>query len=357
MQFHRIRVIAFLTCSLIVGGCSSAGPVPGHPVTLRGAGSIFDAPFFAKSFARYAETTGVRVEYSTIGSNAGIHEFTKGAVDFGATDIPMNARDLAAYPGGANAVIQLPITLGGRVIAYNVPGLSDAYIPHRTHLRLTPDVLGKIFLGTITSWNDPEIAALNPVKLPSMPIKVLSRAGASGTTSIFMDYLSESSPSWNANTRKGKTVVWGSAQSFSAQSKIDVADQIAKTIGSIGIVEMATVIGTGTNYAAIRNRAGNFVLPSMLTVRAAAAQQPAVSPTEFYIDDLGGSDSYPIAGYSWLLIRRSDPDAARGAALCTFVRWMLTDGQKVAPSIGYVPLPENLAKRALTVLGPCAGGS
>jgi phosphate transport system substrate-binding protein len=346
-------------CSSISAGCGSAVTTPAaHTVTLIGAGSTFDAPFFSKAFALYSQTTGERIEYRLVGSSAGIHAFTDGTADFGATDIPMNARELAAYPGGAAGVVQVPVALGGVVIAYNVPGLSDAFIPHRIHLRLTPDVLGRIFSGSIKTWADPDIAALNPsATLPSMPIAVANRADAGGTTSVFMDYLSESSPSWSAYTRKDKTAGWSSAPSPGAPGKNDVADRISKTRGSIGFVEMATVIGTRTNYAAIRNRAGNFVLPSMLTVLAAAAQQPAITPTDFYIDDLGSPNSYPIAGYSWLLIRRSDPDAARGAALCSFARWMLADGQKVAPSIGFVPLPANLVNRSLAVLGPCAGGS
>jgi phosphate transport system substrate-binding protein len=357
MQLNRIRVIALFLCSSLAVGCGGAGPGPAPPITLRGAGSTFDTPFFSKAFARYTQTSGVRVDYASVGSSVGVHEFTNSGVDFGATDIPMTASELALYPGGAAGVVQLPIALGGVVIAYNVPGLSDAYIPHRIHLLLTPDVLGKIFSGTITSWSDPEIAASNPgAKLPSLPINVVNQADSAGTTSVIMDYLNDSSPSWRAYALKHKTG-WGAASTLGMPHKIEVAAKILNSRGSIGFVEMATVIGTKANYAAIRNRAGNFVLPSMLTVRAAAAQQPTVSPTDFYIDDLGGPNSYPIAGYSWLLIRRSDPDATRGAAMCAFARWMLTDGQKVAPSVGYVPLPANLANRALTVLGPCSGGT
>jgi phosphate transport system substrate-binding protein len=357
MQFHRIGIIVFFVCASIAAGCTSAGPGPPAPNTLRGAGSTFDTPFFSKAFARYTQTSGVRVDYASVGSSVGVHEFTNGGVDFGATDIPMTASELAAYPGGAAGVVQLPIALGGVVIAYNVPGLSDAYIPHRIHLRLTPDVLGKIFSGTITSWSDPEIAASNPgAKLPSLPIDVVNQADSAGTTSVFMDYLKDSSPSWSAYALRHRTG-WGAASTLGMIHKIDVAAKILNSRGSIGYVEMATVIGTKANYAAIRNRAGNFVLPSMLTVRAAAAQQPTISPSGFYIDDLGGPNSYPIAGYSWLLIRRSDPDAVRGAAICSFARWMLTEGQKVAPSVGYVPLPANLANRALAVLGSCSGGT
>jgi phosphate transport system substrate-binding protein len=349
-----IFVCAALASAWLATGCGGSASGPNNPVTLNGAGSTFDSPFFIKAFAQYSQTYGVGVAYEALGSSSGIREFTKGSEDFGATDIPMNASQLKAYPGGAAAVVQLPIALGGVVIAYNVPGLSDEYIPHRMHLRLTPDMLGGIFAGAIRRWNDPAIAALNPgVKLPSLPIAVVNRADASGTTSVFMDYLGDSSPTWNARAGNGKTAAWLAESAPGASGNRGVAVQIMSVPGSIGYVEMASALTTKTNYAAIRNRAGNFVLPSMASVRAAAAQQPAISPTEFYVDDLGGPQSYPIAGYSWLILDRKNPDAAKGAALCSFARWMLTDGQKVAPSVGDVALPADVSRKALATLGSC----
>ena len=352
----RIRCIcAVVTCALLAG-CGGGTSNPTRVARLSGAGSTFDGPFFSKAFALYSlVNSSATIDYKPIGSSSGVQDFLRGSVDFGATDIPMDAALLSAYPGGADAVVQLPITLGGIVIAYNVPGLTDEYSPHRMHLRLTPDLVGRIFLGSVKSWNDPAIAALNAgVKLPSLPITVVNRADASGTTSVFSDYLDDSSPAWKARARRSETA---DVRALAAKSNAGAAGRIMNARGTIGYIEMAYALSTTMNYAAIRNRAGNFVLPSMKSVRAAAAQQPEISQTDFYIDDLGGATSYPIAGYSWLIIERKNPDPVKAAALCSFARWMLTDGQKVAPSVGYVPLPTAVATTALAALGPCAGGS
>jgi phosphate transport system substrate-binding protein len=358
LRLARAWSVAFV-CVAMTAACTSSAPSAGGAIRIAGAGSTFDTPFFAKAIAQYSQSTGVNVTFASSGSLSGVQDFTRGSVDFGASDIPMDEHQLTAYPGGANAVVQLPVALCGVVIAYNVPGLSDDYIPHRTHLRFTPDLIGKIFSGSIKMWNDPALAALNGgVKLPAVAISVVNRVNASQATSVFIDYLGDSSPSWNAYVRKkNRRAGWGDAASGGDSGDGNVAAQIMSSPGSIGYVEMSSVLGTKTNYAAIRNRAGNYVLPSMVTVRAAAAQQVDVSPTNFYIDDLGGAKSYPIAGYSWLLISRNNADAAKTAALCSFAHWMLTGGQLVAPSVGDVPLPTNLAQTALAALGPCTGGS
>jgi phosphate transport system substrate-binding protein len=325
---------------------------------LSGAGSTFDNPFFSIAFATYSQLNpGVTVDYASVGSGAGIQQFTMRTVDFGASDIPMTASELAAYPGGAGAVVQVPVTLGGVVVAYQVAGLSDEYQRHRKHLRLSPDVVAGIFMGKITVWNDPGIEAANPgVRLPSLPITVVHRADASGTTYIFTDFLSAASPAWKAQVGKGKTVMWRAEASLGAKGNEGVAGQIRNSPGSIGYVELAYVLATSMDYAAIRNRAGAFVLPSMASVQAAAARRSSISPTSFSIVDQPGSDSYPIAGYSWLLLERKTPDAAKRVALCSLARWMVSDGQKVAPSVDYVPLPPNVSRVALAGLASCAGG-
>ena len=356
----RIRHVgaAFL-CALVIAGCSSGGSGPSQSMYLSGAGSTFDNPFFSKAFDEYSHAhQGVSVDYASVGSGAGIQQFTKRTVDFGATDIPMNASELAAYPSGANAVLQLPVTLGGVVVAYNVPGLSDAGVSSPSHLRFSPDVLSSIFMGAVKTWNDPAIAALNPgARLPSLPITVVHRADASGTTYMFTDYLSAASPAWRAKVGKGKTVDWYAQASLGAKGNEGVAGQIKNSPGAIGYVELAYALATQMDYASIRNRDGKFVVPSMATVQAAAAQRPAISPVAFSIVNMPGAASYPISGYSWLLIERTNPDAAKGAAICELARWMLSDGQKVAPSVEYVALPADVSRAALGRLGPCAGNT
>jgi phosphate transport system substrate-binding protein len=328
-------------------------------VYLSGAGSTFDNPFFSKAFDAYSRVRpGVSIDYASVGSGAGIQQFTKRTVDFGATDIPMNATELAAYPSGASAVVQLPVTLGGVVVAYNVPELSDESSSPHAHLRLSPDVVAGIFIGAIKSWNDPAVGALNPgVKLPSLPITVVHRADASGTTYMFTDYLSTASPAWRTKVGKGKTVEWYAQASLGAKGNEGVAGQIKNSPGSIGYVELAYALATHMDYASIRNRDGTFVVPTMASVQAAASKRPAISPLHFSIVDMPGAASYPIAGYSWLLLDRKDSDAAKGAALCALARWLLSDGQKIAPSVDYVALPADVSRTALADLGPCTSGS
>jgi len=353
----RIRyVCAAVLCASLVAGCGKGASAPDRSVYLSGAGSTFDNPFFSKAFDQYSHAhQGVSVDYASIGSGAGIQQFTKRTVDFGATDIPMNPTELAAYPGGEGAVEQLPVTLGGVVVAYDVPTLSDAYVPHRSHVRLSPEALAGIFMGTIKTWNDPAIAALNPgVKLPSLAITVVHRADASGTTYMFTDYLSAASPAWRTKVGKGKTVDWYAQASLGAKGNEGVAGQIKNSPGSIGYVELAYALATQMDYASIRNRDGKFVVPSMVSVQAAAAGRPAISPVAFSIVDMPGAASYPIAGYSWLLIDRKNPDAAKRAAICELTRWMLSDGQKIAPSIDYAALPADVSRAALNRLGSCS---
>ncbi len=353
----RIRYFcaAFL-CASLVAGCGGGASGPDQSVYLSGAGSTFDNPFFSKAFDEYSHAhQGVSVDYASVGSGAGIQQFTKRTVDFGATDIPMNATELAAFPGGASAVVQLPVTLGGVVVAYNVPGVSDVNLPHHSHVRFSPEVLAGVFLGTIKTWDDSAIAALNPgVTLPALPITVVHRADASGTTYMFTDYLSAASPAWRTKVGKGKTVEWYAQASLGAKGNEGVAGQIKNSPGSIGYVELAYALATQMDYASIRNRDGAFVVPSMATVQAAAARRPAISPVAFSIVDMSGAASYPIAGYSWLLIDRDNPDAAKRAAVCELARWMLSDGQKVAPSVEYVALPADVSRTALDHLGSCS---
>jgi phosphate transport system substrate-binding protein len=349
----RFRVVVAM-CAMFAFGCGGGGSATSgsHTVSLSGAGSTFDNPLFSKAFYQYSQThPGLTVDYASIGSGAGIEQFTKHTVDFGATDIPMNATELAAYPGGARAVVQVPVALGGVVITYNVPGVHG-------HLRLDQDALAGIFLGTVKVWNDPAIARSNPgVDLPAIAIVVVHRADGSGTTYIFTDYLSSASPAWKAQVGKGKSVAWKAAASLGAKGNEGVAGEIASAPGAIGYVELAYALATKMNYAALRNKAGAYIVPSMSSVQAAAAQKATISPTDFSIVDPGGAASYPIAGYSWLLVQSTPADAVKGAALCQLVRWLLTDGQKVAPTVDYVPLPSNVSAKALTVIGRCAAGT
>ncbi|MDQ2817193.1 MAG: phosphate ABC transporter substrate-binding protein PstS [Candidatus Eremiobacteraeota bacterium] len=352
----RACAIALLGAALlIIGGCSGNSPSKtasggrgGGNAVITGAGSSFDYPLFTRAFYQYSqEHPGVSVNYQSIGSGGGIEQFTKKTVDFGATDVPMNANELSAVDPQA-AARQLPIALGGVAVSYNVPGAPQ-------HLSLSPAVLAAVFAGKVNNWSDPAIAKLNRgFKAASLPIVVVHRADGSGTTYIFTDYLSTVSRQWKTATGKGKTVSWSASSAMGAKGNEGVAGTIRNTPGAIGYVELSYALQNKMPYAAISNRFGVPVLPSLSSIGSAAAAKPGVSPSDFSIVDQPGRDSYPIAGYSWLLIYGHYPDTAKQKAIRDLFTWMLGPGQKSAPELNYVPLPRKVADQAKRKLASSA---
>jgi len=325
---------------------ASTGP-NGHAPTLTGAGSTFDAPFFAVAFASYQQQhPGVTIGYSAVGSSAGIAAISAQQVDFGASDVPMNASELAAAKGGS--VTQVPVDLGGEGIAYNLSLQAGA------RLHLTGPVLAAIYLGQITRWNDPALVALNPgLTLPPAAITVVHRSDGSGTTYIFSNYLTAISPAWAAKVGTGKTLRWPAGQG--AEGNGGVATAVDRTPYSIGYLEQAYSQGLTLPLAALRNQAGNYVTPSAQTVAADAAQKPAITPTDFSIVNQPGAASYPISGYSWALVYTRQPSQATGTALTAMLDWLTHDGQASAAANGYVPLPSQVEQLARTMLGQITG--
>lgn len=340
--------IGAAACSGQSSQSGGATPSAGE-LTLVGAGSTFDYPFFSRAFYDYHQSEpNVSVNYQSIGSGGGIQQFTRKTVDFGATDVPMSAKELAAVDGGAPAVVQIPVALGGVAIAYNLAGAPQ-------HMNLSPAVLSAIYLGQVRNWSDPAIASINSgVTLPNLPIVVVHRADGSGTTFIFTDYLSRVSPEWKAKVGTAKTVSWpATAASVGMKGTEGVAGQIKNSPGAIGYVELAYALQTEMAYAALQNKTGKFVLPSVASVRAAAAVKPNVSAADFSIVDSVGAGAYPLAGYSWALLYRHYPNPTRQSALCHLFRWLETDGQKLAGQVAYVELPQAVGGRAVSALGPC----
>jgi phosphate transport system substrate-binding protein len=324
----------------------STGP-GGHKPTLTGAGSTFDAPFFSAAFARYQQQhPGVTIGYSAVGSSAGIAAISAQQVNFGASDVPMTATEQAAAKGGA--VTEVPVDLGGEGIAYHLP------LPTGARLHLTGPVLAAIFLGQVTRWNDPAIAALNPgLSLPAAPITVVHRSDGSGTTYIFSNYLSAVDPAWAAKVGTGKTLTWPTGEG--AEGNGGVASTVYSTPFSIGYIEQAYSMGLLLPFAAIRNQAGNYVTPSTQTVAADAAQKPAITPADFSIVNQPGATSYPISGYSWALVYTHQASQATGQALVTMLDWLTHDGQADAAANGYVPLPPQIQQLAHTMLQQVTG--
>jgi len=341
-------VVALAACSGQQSGQNNSSATAGSSMTLVGAGSTFVYPFFSRAFDAYQKANpGVTINYQSIGSGGGIQQFTAHTVDFGATDVPMSAKDLSAVQGGLKSIVEFPVALGGVAIAYDVPGVASGLV-------LSPDVLASIYLGTVKTWNDPRIAKLNPsAKLPNLAIVVVHRADASGTTYIFTDYLSAVSAGWKAGVGKSKSVSWPASSSIVMKGNEGVAGQIKNTPGAIGYVELAYALETQMTYASIVNASGAAVAPSIASVRAAAATKPAVDPADFSIVNASGKAAYPIAGYTWALLYKHYPDASKQAALCELFHWVETDGQKLAVAVDYVDIPSAVSARAAVALGPC----
>jgi phosphate transport system substrate-binding protein len=360
---HRARVGTFSACAaaiiaLALGACTSATTTPatstaataipsGGPGTLTGAGSTYVAPFFALAFAKYHQQhPAVTANYSPVGSSAGIAAISARQVNFGASDVPMNASELAAAKGGT--VTQVPDALGAEGVAYNLN------LPAGARLHLTGPVLAAIFLGQITRWNDPAITALNPgLTLPAASIAVVHRSDGSGTTYIFSNYLSSVDPTWAAKVGTGKTLHWPVGEG--AEGNSSVTSTVFRTPFSIGYIEQAYSQGLVLPFAEIRNQAGNYVLPSTRTIAAAAAQKPAITPTDFSIVNQPGASSYPISGYSWALVYTRQPSQATGQDLVSMLDWLTHDGQAYAAANLYVPLPAQVRELAHTMLAQVTG--
>ncbi len=351
-----IRAAAAAIILLALGACSSpatstasttASTGSRGPGTLTGAGSTYVAPFFSLAFARYHQQhPAVTVNYSAVGSSAGIAAISAQQVSFGASDVPMNASELAAAKGGP--VTQVPDALGAEGVAYHLN------LPAGARLHLTGPVLAAIYLGQITTWNNPAITALNPgLSLPSAPITVVHRSDGSGTTYIFSSYLSSVDPTWAAKVGTGKTLNWPAGEG--AEGNSSVTSTVYRTPWSIGYVEQAYSQGLLLPFAEIRNQAGNYVLPSTQTITAAAAHKPSITPADFSIVNQPGAASYPISGYSWALIYTHQPDQATGQALVSMLDWLTHNGQAYAAANLYVPLPAQVQQLAVTMLQQVTG--
>ena len=313
--------------------------------TLNASGSTFVQPFFTSAFYAYTgKNPGLQVNYQGVGSGAGITAFEAGSVAFAASDVPMGASDLAKVPASSGPVVQVPDILGGVTVSYNVPGVS-------ARLKLDGPTLAGIFDGTITMWNASQITALNPgVTLPSHAIVPEVRADSSGTTYIFTDYLKSANPTtWTLGT--SKTIAWP-ATAVQTPKNSGVAASIKATPYSIGYVELSYAIQNKFAYAAIKNAAGTYVVPSLNTVAADADQKPNVSATDFSIVNQAGATSYPISGYSWAILLQKQTSDTTGAQVVKVLDWTTHTGggQDLAAGLDYVALPPAVQNQVRTQL-------
>ena len=321
------------------GYTNGLATVAGQATTLSGAGSTFVAPMMSVWTKAYATANGVQVAYSSVGSGAGISQLQAKTVDFGDSDAFMKDSDIAKAKGGP--VVQIPLVQAPVVVVYNLPGVASG-------LKLDGDTIGKIFSGGITVWNDPAIKALNPgITLPSTPIAVAHRSDGSGTTAIFTDFLTQTSPAWvtalgGSTTSVGKTVAW--PVGIGGKGNEGVSAVVSQTAGGIGYVELDYAIAQHQTYADVKNKAAVFVEPCEQTAAAATVGITSY-PSDLRVDIVNQSSNpqaYPITGLTWALVYQNQTKAATAAALVNFFSWVLTKGQDLTGSVNYTPLGTTL---------------
>ncbi|MBI4516600.1 MAG: phosphate ABC transporter substrate-binding protein PstS [Deltaproteobacteria bacterium] len=325
------RALSVALLSLLFAGSAHA------QLLINGAGATFPYPMYSKWFNLYTQVDpSVRFNYQSIGSGGGIKQITEQTVDFGASDGPMTDEQLRAAPGH---IMHFPTVLGADVLTYNAEG-----VPPR--LKVTPEAIAGIFLGKITKWNDPALAATNPgVPLPNRDIIVVHRSDGSGTTYIWTDYLSKVSPEWKAKVGKGTSVNW--PVGLGGKGNEGVTGLVKQTPFSLGYVELVYAISNKLPFADVKNQAGSFVQPSLESVTAAAAGLAQTMPDDFRVSitNAPGADAYPISSMTWLLVYEKQKDAEKGRKLVQFIDWMLRDGQQYAPTLHYAPLPKEVAAK------------
>ena len=304
--------------------------------TINGAGATFPYPMYSKWFSDYHKAhPDIQFNYQSIGSGGGIRQVLAGTVDFGASDGPMTDEQLSQ---SKTKILHIPTVLGAVVPAYNVPGVSG-------ELKFTPQALAGIFLGKITTWNDPAIAKENPgVNLPSQSIIVIHRSDGSGTTYIFTDYLSKVSSEWSGGPNKGTSVKW--PVGLGGKGNEGVAGMVRQMQGAIGYIELIYAVQNNIPYGVVKNAAGAYVKATLPSVTAAAGSVKSM-PADFRVSitNAPGKDAYPISSFTWLLIPVQSKDAAKGKMISDFLIWMVDDGQKLTADLAYAPLPENVAAK------------
>ncbi len=308
-------------------------------VRLNGAGATFPYVIYSKWFDLYHQQTGVQINYQSIGSGAGIRQVIEGTVDFGASDGPMSDKQLAlARKKRGTEILHIPTVMGAVVVSYNLPSL-------KKKLKLDGKTIGDIFLGKILMWNDKKIGALNPgVVLPERPILVAHRSDGSGTSFIFTNYLSKVNKEWAKKVGFGTAVNW--PVGLGGKGNEGVSGLIKQTEGSIGYVELAYAVKNKLSYATLKNKDGYFVEPNFETVSAAAAGAIKNIPQDLRIilTNEPGKNSYPISGFTWLLIYKNMKNKAKAKALVNFLHWAMEKGETYAKDLFYAPLPKSVIK-------------
>jgi phosphate transport system substrate-binding protein len=323
-----------LAGAAVLAVVAAGGAVPAAAVDIVGAGATFPYPVYAKWAEAYRQKTGVTVNYQSIGSGGGIKQIEAKTVDFGASDKPLEPKDL-----DANGLLQFPVIMGGVVPVVNVEDIGPG------QLKLSGAALANIYLGVIKRWDDPAIRALNPgLKLPGRAISVVHRSDGSGTTFIFTHYLSEVSADWKKKVGEEASVAWPTG--VGGKGNEGVASYASRINGAIGYVEYAYALQNKLAYVLLQNKAGSFVKPDTATFQAAAANADWTKAPGFFLllTNQGGAQSWPITGASFILIYKNQPKAETAREVLKFFEWAYHNGSQLAAQLDYVPMPDSVIK-------------
>jgi phosphate transport system substrate-binding protein len=344
MKKMKKTIISIALLTILVS-CNSGGKKvtsDNNKVSLTGAGATFPMPFYNLAFKKYSENTGISLTYGGIGSGGGIRSLADKVVDFGASDAFLSDKELSEMPA---ETVHIPTCMGAVVIAYNLPGFDN--------LKMTSELLEKIFMGNITKWNDPKIKEVNPESdLPDMNIAVVYRSDGSGTTSIFSDYMSKVSNLWKEKIGAGKSLNW--LVGIGAKGNPGVAGTISQSVGSIGYIGSEYAFAQKIQYALVQNNSGNFITPDIKTVSSAAKSQIA-SDTRTMVTNSPDPDAYPISGFTWIIFYKEQSydgrSFARAESIVDFLFWLVSpDAQAMAESVNYASLPPDVSALAKNIL-------
>ena len=337
-MIRRIIRFAAVIASVTTSICA-------QQINITGAGSTFAAPLYQTWASQYAKLhPGTQINYQSIGSGGGIRQVSTGTVDFGGTDTPMNDKLLANARNTLHTdILHFPVALGAVVPIHNIPGVN-------AQLNFTAAALAGIYLGTITRWNDPEIAHANPgVNLPNKDIAIAHRSDASGTTFIWLDFLAKVSPAWR-DRGPAPSINW--PVGFGGKGNEGVAGFVRQTPYSIGYVELVYAVQTKMAYGQVQNSTGKFIKADLASVTAAATSAANTMPADFRVSiaNAPGPAAYPIASFTWMLLPRDAKDRNKAAILKAFLTWGLTEGQTYAPGLSYAPLSKPVVDKELAAI-------
>ena len=339
----KTRIVVILAALALACGPKEqpGAPASGGTLTINGAGATFPNPLYSKWFDEYHKAhPDAQINYQSIGSGGGIKQLSAQTVFFGASDMPMSDEQLKAAPG---PILHFPTVLGGVVPVYNVGDLKEP-------LNFSGPLLADIYLGKVKKWNDPAIVKLNAgIALPAADIVVVHRSDGSGTTFIWCDFLSKTSPEFKTKVGASTSVSWPTG--VGGKGNEGVSGLVKQTPGAIGYVELIYALQNKIPYGAVQNRSGAFVTASLDSVTAAAAGVTMPDDFRVSITNPDGKDAYPVASFTWMLFYQNPSDKQRAKVMFDFMKWALGDGQKDTPALSYAPLPKAVVDKELQALG------